>query len=162
MPIASGRRRLISRRSLHAGLPTPGGFCITADAYRRQIAHLGLRDAISAYANADTPTQRRLAVEIRLKLYQSDLAPDVLADVLTAWWAEAETGGGALLLAGRRSRRRSFAGQFESFLGITDDSEFLTALRACWAALWTTTRGAPWRSTISIRPIPRWRCWCSR
>jgi pyruvate,water dikinase len=33
----------------------------------------------------------------------------------------------------------SFAGQFESFLGVTDDAEFLTALRACWAALWTTT-----------------------
>jgi pyruvate,water dikinase len=23
-----------------AGLPTPGGFCLTADAYRRQIEHL--------------------------------------------------------------------------------------------------------------------------
>ena len=32
----------------------------------------------------------------------------------------------------------SFAGQFESFLGVTGDDEFLTALRACWAALWTT------------------------
>ena len=25
-----------------AGLPTPAGFCITADAYRQQIAHLGI------------------------------------------------------------------------------------------------------------------------
>jgi pyruvate,water dikinase len=32
----------------------------------------------------------------------------------------------------------SFAGQFESFLGITDEVEFLTAVRACWAALWTS------------------------
>ena len=32
----------------------------------------------------------------------------------------------------------NFAGQFESFLGLNDDTEFLTALRACWAALWTT------------------------
>src|SRR5271165_1801568 len=71
-----------------AGLPTPGGFCITADAYRRQVQHLGLADAIGAYPTADQPTQRRLAVEIRLKLYQSDLAPDVLAQVLAAWWAE--------------------------------------------------------------------------
>jgi pyruvate,water dikinase len=31
----------------------------------------------------------------------------------------------------------SFAGQFESFLGLTDETEFLTAVRACWAALWT-------------------------
>ena len=33
----------------------------------------------------------------------------------------------------------NFAGQFESFLGVREDAEFLTALRACWAALWTTT-----------------------
>jgi pyruvate, water dikinase len=122
----------------HAGLPTPGGFCITADAYHRQIAHLGLLDAIAAYPDADTPTQRRLAVEIRLKLYQSDLAPDVLAEVLTAWWAEPKPAAvrSSSLVEDRVDS--SFAGQFESFLGITDDSEFLTALRACWAALWTT------------------------
>jgi pyruvate,water dikinase len=32
----------------------------------------------------------------------------------------------------------SFAGQFESYLGIEQESEFLTAVRACWAALWST------------------------
>src|SRR5215472_6391689 len=53
-----------------AGLPTPGGFCITADAYRRQIEHLGLADMVRQYDDADEPAQRRLAVEIRLKLYQ--------------------------------------------------------------------------------------------
>ena len=32
----------------------------------------------------------------------------------------------------------NFAGQFESFLGIAERGAFLTAVRACWAALWTT------------------------
>ena len=32
----------------------------------------------------------------------------------------------------------NFAGQFESFLGIENEQDFLTAVRACWAALWTT------------------------
>ena len=32
----------------------------------------------------------------------------------------------------------NFAGQFESFLGIDNEAEFLTVVRACWAALWTT------------------------
>ena len=32
----------------------------------------------------------------------------------------------------------NFAGQFEGFLGIDDEAAFLTAVRACWAALWTT------------------------
>jgi pyruvate, water dikinase len=122
-----------------AGLPTPGGFCITADAYHRQVQHLELGKTIDAYAEADQPTQRRLAVEIRLKLYQSDLAPDVLADVLAAWWAEEKPAAvrSSSLIEDRAEG--NFAGQFESFLGVNDDGEFLTCLRACWAALWTTT-----------------------
>jgi len=121
-----------------ADLPTPGGFCIAADAYRRQIQHLGLAEVLREYADADQATQRRLAVEIRLKLYQSDLAPDVLADVLTAWWAEDKPAAvrSSSLIEDRADT--SFAGQFESFLGIEDETALLTAVRACWAALWTT------------------------
>jgi pyruvate, water dikinase len=121
-----------------SGLPTPGGFCITADAYHRQVQHLELAGAIRAYPDADEPAQRRLAVEIRLKLYQSDLAPDVLAEVLDAWWAEEKPAAvrSSSLIEDRAEA--NFAGQFESFLGVSGDNEFLTALRACWAALWTT------------------------
>ena len=124
---------------MRAGLPTPGGFCIAADAYHRQVQYLGLGEMIGAYPQADQPTQRRLAVEIRLKLYQSDLAPDVLADVLTAWWdADKPAAVRSSSLIEDRAEG-NFAGQFESFLGVRDDAEFLTSLRACWAALWTTT-----------------------
>jgi pyruvate,water dikinase len=122
----------------HAGLPTPGGVCVTADAYRRQIAYLGLADMLRDYGAADTPTQRRLSVEIRLKLYQSDIAPDLLEDILAAWHAEQKPAAvrSSALVEDRAGA--NFAGQFESFLGVTGETEFLTALRACWAALWTT------------------------
>jgi pyruvate, water dikinase len=125
-------------RLMHAGLPTPGGFCITADAYNRQIDHLGLADLVRAYPDADQPTQRRLSVEIRLKLYQGDIAPDLLASVLDAWSEQTKPAAvrSSALIEDRADT--SFAGQFESFLGVTDKKEFLTALRACWAALWTT------------------------
>ena len=101
----------------HAGLPTPGGFCISADAYWRQIQHLELGEAIRAYPTADQPTQRRLSVEIRLKLYQSDLAPDLLAQILTAWWDEPKPAAvrSSALIEDRADT--NFAGQFESFLG---------------------------------------------
>jgi pyruvate,water dikinase len=125
-------------RLAHAGLPTPGGFCITADAYHRQVRHLGLADTIRAYADADERTQRRLAVDIRLALYQSELAADLLAEILATWRQQQKPAAARSSALIEDRAGSSFAGQFESFLGLSEDSEFLTALRACWAALWTT------------------------
>ena len=58
--------------------------------------------------------------------------------MLAAWWAQPKPAAvrSSSLVEDRADT--SFAGQFESFLGVTDDNEFLIALRACWAALWTT------------------------
>jgi pyruvate,water dikinase len=126
-----------------AGLPTPGGFALTAGAYRRQIASLGLDRTVESFADASPPQQRRLSVEIRLKLYQAPLAPDILQPLLDAWRAQREASEGqpsairsSALIEDRVDA--SFAGQFESFLGISSEAEFLIAVRACWAALWTT------------------------
>jgi pyruvate, water dikinase len=125
-----------------AGLPTPGGFCLGADAYRAQIAALGLDEMVRRFAGAGIAEQRRLSVEIRLGLYEQPVAPEILDPLLAAWRAQ-RAGSGApsavrssALIEDRKGA--NFAGQFESFLGIDDEAAFLTAVRACWAALWTT------------------------
>jgi pyruvate, water dikinase len=126
----------------HAGLPTPGGFCLAADAYHAQIAALGLADAVARYAAANPREQRRLAVEIRLALYQRPIALDILEPLLAAWSAQCAASRkpcavrSSALIEDRKGA--SCAGQFESFLGIDRESALLTAVRACWAALWTT------------------------
>src|SRR5882757_7408365 len=125
----------------HAGLPTPGGFCVTAAAYRAQIAALGLDEAMQDFAAASSPQARRLAVEIRLALYEHPIAPAILEPLLAAWRAQrAGSQPGAVRSSALIEDRAdaNFAGQFESFLGLTDETEFLTAVRACWAALWTS------------------------
>jgi pyruvate,water dikinase len=125
-----------------AGLPTPGGFCLGAEAYRAQIAALGLEDLVRPFADADPVEQRRLSVEIRLGLYEQPVAPEILAPLMAAWRHQRDESAAAsavrssALIEDRKGT--SFAGQFESFLGIDDDAAFLTAVRACWAALWTT------------------------
>ena len=127
---------------LHAGLPTPGGFCLSADAYRTQIAALGLDPMVRDFAAAHPGEQRRLSVEIRLGLYEQPIAPKILAPLLAAWRAQRDTSPGpsavrsSALIEDRKGA--NFAGQFESFLGIDEEAAFLTAVRACWAALWTT------------------------
>jgi pyruvate, water dikinase len=126
----------------HAGLPTPGGFCLSAEAYRAQIAALGLNDVVRRFPAADMVEQRRLAVELRLGLYEQPIAPEVLAPLLAAWRTQRQENGSpsavrsSALIEDRKGA--NFAGQFESFLGIADEASFLTAVRACWAALWTT------------------------
>src|SRR5262245_63321813 len=69
----------------HAGLPTPGGFCLTADAYRLQCNRLGLEALLARFGAATPPEARRLSVEIRLKLYQDPIAGEILGPLLTAW-----------------------------------------------------------------------------
>ena len=125
-----------------AGLPTPGGFCLTADAYRAQIAALGLKELVGRFAPADPIAQRRLSVDIRLALYEQPIAPKLLEPLLAAWHAQRAEGRSpaavrsSALVEDRKGA--SFAGQFETFLGIADDAAFITAVRACWAALWST------------------------
>jgi len=124
-----------------AGLPTPGGFCLAADAYRHQCASLGLEPLLRRFADASPPEARRMSVEIRLKLYEQPISPDVLGPLLAAWRAQREQSPlGAVRSSALIEDRAgaNFAGQFESFLGLDNEADVLTAVRACWAALWTT------------------------
>src|SRR5258707_999747 len=95
------------------------------------------------FAAADVVEERRLAVEIRLALYEQPIAPSILAPLLAAWHDARKTSArpsavrSPALIEDRKGS--NFAGQFESFLGMDDETALLTAVRACWAALWTTT-----------------------
>src|SRR5215831_5085016 len=79
-----------------AGLPTPGGFCLDAEAYRVQLAELRLAEKAEQVAIADLPEARRLAVQIRLALYEGAITPPVLDALLTAWRAVAAQGLGVV------------------------------------------------------------------
>jgi pyruvate,water dikinase len=124
-----------------AGLPTPGGFSLTAEAYRHQARHIGIDEMLAQYNDADLPTSRKLSIAIRLAIYQQPIAPEILEPLLAAWRAMLADGSlgvvrSSALIEDRKGA--NFAGQFESFLGLSDETEFLTAVRACWAALWTS------------------------
>src|SRR5215211_727477 len=124
-----------------ASLPTPGGFCLTADAYRRQCAELELEPLLSRFGAATPPEARRLSVEIRLRLYQQPIAAPILAPLLAAWRGQREDSALGVVRSSALVEDRAganFAGQFESFLGLDNEADMLTAVRACWAALWTT------------------------
>ena len=70
----------------HAGLPIPDGFCLDAEAYRLQIAALGLEaSARGAFATDDRVEARRHALRMKLELLDQPIAPVVLDPLLAAW-----------------------------------------------------------------------------
>lgn len=128
-------------RLTQAGLPTPGGFALTAEAYRHQLNRIGIDEMLAGYNDADISTSRRLSIAIRLAIYQRPIVPEILEPLLAAWRAQRADGSlGAVRSSALIEDRKgaNFAGQFESFLGVADETEFLTIVRACWAALWTS------------------------
>jgi pyruvate,water dikinase len=139
-----------------AGLPIPDGVCLDADAYRLQLAALGLEEsARGAFATDDGAQARRHALRMKLELLEQPIVPTVLGPLLDAWRdLVARTGALTAVRSSALVEDRhgsSFAGQFESYLGLEIESEFLTAVRACWAALWST-RALRYMATHDLDP----------
>jgi len=134
-----------------AGLPVPGGFAVDARAYRIQLAALGLEaTAREVFASEDRPRARRCALDMKLGLMERPIAPHVVEPLLSAWRAcgEGVVRSSALV---EDCAGSSFAGQFESFLELQNEEQFLVAVRACWAALWST-RALRYMATRDLDP----------
>ncbi len=118
---AGGKGASLARLS-RAGLPVPGGFVITTDAYRAFVADV--RDEL-LHADAAALFAAR------------DLPAGLAADILAAYAAM----GDDVPVAVRSSATAedlpelSFAGQQDTYLGIRGPA-LLEAVRRCWASLW--------------------------
>jgi rifampicin phosphotransferase len=136
-------------KMIRGGLPVPGGFCVTTEAY----AHVG--DAISIdfsqFDSAGTEELKRLAGQIREAFLAAPIPGDIVAGVMNAY----ERLGSRTPVAVRSSATAedlptaSFAGQQDTYLNIVGPEAVLDAVRRCWASLWTE-RAVIYRATNSI------------
>ncbi len=139
-----------------AGLPIPGGYCLDAEAYRIQLRALGLESSARLVFATDGLEARRHALDIRLGLLDQPVDQTLLQPLLDTWRAltrpAPETLGVVRSSALVEDRfETGFAGQFESFLGLENESEFLTAVRSCWCALWAS-RALRYMATHNVDP----------
>ena len=139
-----------------AGLRIPDGFCLDADAYRHQVISIGLTDDTRGVFGAENPQQaRQHALNVKLGLLERPIDPAVLEPLLASWCDLAErTGALTVVRSSALVEDRfgsSFAGQFESYLGLEEESEFITAVRSCWTALWST-RALRYMATHDLDP----------
>jgi len=140
----------------HAGLPTPGGFCLSADAYRAQVKALGLTDVAMKAATLAFVEARPFISKVRIAMFDTPIIDEIQKPLLQAY--RDLVGEFGMPVAVRSSslmedtEGSSFAGQFQTFLGIENETEFLTAVRACWGALWSS-RALRYMSGRNINPV---------
>ncbi len=126
-----------------AGLPVPGGFCLTTLAYRRFVTNAPEYPRLVAELDAveadDLNGVRRIGRELREHLRAQPM-PGAIADALLRAWREL---GERLAYAVRSSATAedlpdaSFAGQQDTYLNIIGEVALLRQVQACWASLYT-------------------------
>src|SRR3970282_1338542 len=68
-----------------AGLPIPDGICLAADAYRMQIAALGLEETAREVFSAGDAQARRSALRLRMQLMEQPVSAELLEPLIAAW-----------------------------------------------------------------------------
>ena len=130
-------------RLIEAGLPVPGGFCVTTDAYGRFIDENDLGPQIEAeLAGVDPARPSTLEAASRAigDAFAKAAMPDGVADAVAAAYVALE---GSPAVAVRSSATAedlpdlSFAGQQETYLNVRGVEAVQAAVVRCWASLWT-------------------------
>ena len=127
-----------------AGLPVPGGFHVTTEAYRRFVSENELQPGIEA-ALCSIDSRRLQTLETASQAITQLFAAAPIPDEIASAIAHAYEGlpGSDPPVAVRSSAtaedlpEASFAGQQETYLNVTGASAVLEATRKCWASLWT-------------------------
>src|SRR5882757_6805389 len=155
VPVVGGKAANLGELT-GAGLPVPGGFCLTVGAYRRIAAGAAL-DAVldqlerPGSRTADPGELATLAGKARSAVAGAPVPPDIEADVLSAYRAL----GDDVPVAVRSSATAedlpfaSFAGQQDTYLNVVGADAVLDAVRRCWASLWTD-RAVAYRDSNGI------------
>lgn len=140
-----------------AGLPVPPGFVLTTDAYRAAVDRSGIGPALLELAalgpDAEPDRFERASTSIR-ELFAAHAVPGPIVDELTAAYA---TLGDDVPVAVRSSATAedlpgaSFAGQQETYLNVRGVEALVSAVRDCWASLWTA-RAMAYRARQGVDP----------
>ncbi len=143
-PKAAGVARLA-----RLGMPVPPGFCILRSAYREHLQRNGLAERVRRL-HAHGGDRGAALAALREAIVAAPVAVDLAAAI-----AE-HTGrldGGLLAVRSSATKEdlpdRSFAGQYDTVLGVAGPEACALAVKRCWASLWTD-RAHSYRSDHGI------------
>jgi len=129
------------------GVTIPGGFAITATAYRYLIAEAGIeqaiRDALKGLDTHDMGNLQKRGEAVRSIIRHTDFPPKLTDEIIAGYHTMEERYGKNVDVAVRSSATAedlpdaSFAGQQETFLNIRGDETLIDACKRCFASLFT-------------------------
>ncbi|MEV4382234.1 PEP/pyruvate-binding domain-containing protein [Streptosporangium sp. NPDC049644] len=135
LALAGGKGASLARLA-RAGLPVPGGFHVTTDAYLDFVSRDGLNDQIMAAVSGTPPEEasRHIAALFAAREMPAETAAEIRA-------AHARLGANVPVAVRSSATAEdlpdmSFAGQQDTYLNVRADA-LPDAVRRCWASLWT-------------------------
>jgi pyruvate,water dikinase len=132
---------------LQAGVSLPKGFTVTVEAYRRHWTQAGLDEVVDAVlgglgSDAGPAEIDAAAGSVRAELIRRDISADLAAligdayEELSSRCFEINVPTAVRSSAiGEDSGTASFAGIFDTYLGVSGQDRVLDAVRQCWASL---------------------------
>ena len=142
LELLGGKGRSLAKMKM-AGFNVPGGFVVTADAYRTFIEENGLQLDILSKAKpelrAGYPVFDKCAERIHGLVMQKAINGAMLEEIRSAY----NSIGIDVPVAVRSSANAedlpdfSFAGQQETYLNVRGETAVAEAVQKCWASLWT-------------------------
>jgi rifampicin phosphotransferase len=123
-------------RLVALGAPVPPAFCLTTDAYRAMASALGLPATPRSVSDAQLPA-------IRIEIERAPLTVSVRAGLHAGFRSLADSSPEPSAVAVRSSALTedgaalSYAGQYDTVLGVRAPTALETAVKCCWASLWS-------------------------
>ena len=129
-------------RMSRIGLAVPPGFCVTQIAYQEHLEQNNLtprlRSALDKLTKAGPEAKGTILTDLRKAIIEPPLMDEARGQIENEYRAL-----GAERLAVRSSGTaedlpgHSFAGQYDTYLGIKNIEDCIEAVKKCWASLWT-------------------------
>ncbi|SJN56366.1 Phosphoenolpyruvate synthase [Vibrio ruber DSM 16370] len=113
---------------VHAGLPVPVAFCVTADAYQQFI-----RETLPAPL-----LESGEMAQVRETILNADIPEPIKQAIQQAYQNLGENPRIAVRSSAldEDGQSQSFAGQYETYLHVQGIQDVLQKVRSCWASLW--------------------------
>ncbi|OGN91027.1 MAG: phosphoenolpyruvate synthase, partial [Chloroflexi bacterium RBG_13_48_17] len=139
IPLVGGKGANLGEM-VHAQIPVPPGFIVTAGAYFKFLNDAGLTDEVRRYLKGlnvnDSRRLQEISEIIKDKISSASMPPAMVKEMKDAY---RKLGQG--LVAVRSSAtaedlpEASFAGQQSTFLNIQGEDEVVAAIQGCWSSL---------------------------